>query len=403
MGAVPRLWAGIDAGKSHHHCVVIDEDGTRLLSKKVANCEDEILALIAEVAELSGGGEVVWATDLNQGGAALLIAILAGNGQALLYIPGRTVHHAARTYRGDGKTDAKDAGIIADQARMRRDLNPVRGGDEIAAELRMLAAHRTDLVADKTRAINRLRATLLEYFPGLEAAFDYSGRKAALVLLTRYQTPEQLRRAGVVRVTAWLKKQGCRNPEQIAQTAVDAAHRQHTTVPGEGAAALIVGRLAAEVLRLKEEVEEVESQLEARFRRHEWAETLLSMPGFGPLLAAEFIAATGGTMGHFESADRLAGIAGVAPVPRDSGRITGNLHRPKRYDRRLLRACYISAEAAARSHPESRAYYDRKRAEGKRHKQAVLALARRRINVIWALLRDHTLYGQTSLTTPLAA
>jgi transposase len=401
---MPRFWAGVDAGKTHHHCVVIDEDGTRLLSRKIANAEDDILGLLADVTELTAGGEVVWATDLNQGGAALLIAVLADNGQALLYIPGRTVHHAARTYRGDGKTDAKDAAIIADQARMRRDLTPVRSADEIAVELRMLASHRADLVADRTRAINRLRATLLEYFPGLEAAFDYAGRKAAVILLIQYQTPDQLRRAGVARVTARLRKAGARLPEQIAQTAVHAARAQHTIVAGQDAAAMIVKRLATEVLRLREEVEEVESQLEARFRRHQHAEPLLSMPGFGPLLAAEFIAFTGGTLTAFESADRLAGVTGVAPVPRDSGRISGNLHRPKRYSRRLLRTCYMAAEVAARSHPESRAYYDRKRREGKNHKQAVPVLARRRINVIWALLRDGTTFHQESPpSTPIAA
>ncbi len=401
---MPRLWAGVDAGKTHHHCVVIDVDGTRLLSRKIANTEDEILGLLADVTGLADDAEVVWATDLNQGGAALLIAVLAANGQPMLYIPGRTVHHAAGAYRGDGKTDAKDARIIADQARMRRDLSPARGADEIAVELRMLAAHRSDLVADRTRAINRMRATLLEYFPGLEAAFDYAQRKAAVILLTEYQTPEQLRRAGVARVTARLRKTGARQPEQIAQAAVDAGHAQHTVVPGQDAAAMIVKRLAGEVLRLREEVDEVESQLEARFRRHRHAESLLSIPGFGPLLAAEFIAYTGGTLTVFESADRLAGIAGVAPVPRDSGRISGNLHRPKRYSRRLLRTCYLSAEAAARHHPESRAYYDRKRREGKNHKQAVLALARRRINVIWALLRDGTTFHHESPpATPIAA
>ncbi|AAT89926.1 transposase [Leifsonia xyli subsp. xyli] len=400
---MPQLWAGIDAGKSNHHCVVIDETGTRLLSRKVANEEDDVLALLADVTELADSAPISWATDSNQGGAALLIAVLAAHGQEMLYVPGRTVHHAARTYRGDSKTDAKDAAIIADQTRMRRDIFPIRDGDEIAAELRMLAAHRTDLVADKTRAINRLRATLLGYFPGLEAAFDYATRKAALVLLTKYQTPAQLRRSGVTRVTAWLRNAGCHNPAAVAEAAVDAANRQHSVVPGQDAAALIVARLAREVLRLKEEVEEVESQLETRFRRHEWADTLLSIPGFGPLLAAEFIGATGGTMRHFANADRLAGTAGAAPVPCDSGRISGNLHRPKRYDRRLLRACYMSAEVATRHHPESRTYYDRKRAEGKRHKQAMLALAHRRINVIWALLRDGTTYQQRSLTTLAAA
>src|SRR6218665_1830465 len=144
---MPRYWARVDAGKAHHDCVVIDEGGTRLLSRKIANDKDEILTLLAEVTALDEDGEVVWATDLNQEGAALLIAVLAAKGQPMLYIPGRTAPHTAPTYRGDGKTDAKDAGIIAAQARMRRYLPPARGSDEIASGLRMLAAHRADLVS----------------------------------------------------------------------------------------------------------------------------------------------------------------------------------------------------------------------------------------------------------------
>lgn len=398
-----QVWAGIDAGKTHHHCVVINEDGTRLLSTRFTNDEHDILELLSSVTELPGADEVMWATDLNQGGASLLIAVLLAHGQELLYIPGRTVHHAAATYRGDGKTDAKDAAIIADQARMRRDLQHVRAGDQIATELRLLAAHRSDLVTDKTRTINRLRATLLEYFPALEAAFDFAHRKAALTLLTKYQTPTALRRSGAARITSWLAKHGCRNATLVATTALEAAQAQRTRVPVEDIAALIVARLAGEVLRLQGHIDEVDAQLEERLHRHTYAEILLSIPGFGPLLAAEFIAATGGTEHHYDSANRLAGIAGVAPVPRDSGRINGNHHRPKRYDRRLLRACYISAQTAARCNPESRAYYDRKRAEGKNHKQATLALARRRINVIWALLRDNTTYQHPLALLPQAA
>jgi transposase len=119
---------------------------------------------------------------------------------------------------------------------------------------------------------------------------------------------------------------------------------------------------------------------------------------FGVILGAEFLAATGGDMNVFDSADRLAGICGLAPVPRDSGRISGNLKRPRRYHRRLLRTCYLAAQSAARTDPASRTYYDRKRAEGKHHRQAVLALARRRLNVLWAMLRDHIPYETSTAT-----
>jgi len=149
------LWAGVDAGKSDHYCMVIDADGKRLLSRRVANDEAALEELISTVITLADDGELTWAIDLNAGGAALLITLLVAAEQRLLYIPGRTVHHASGGYRGEGKTDAKDAAVIADQARMRRDLAPLRADDDIAVELRILTARRTDLVADRTRAIKR--------------------------------------------------------------------------------------------------------------------------------------------------------------------------------------------------------------------------------------------------------
>ncbi len=120
--AGPSLWAGIDAGKLDHHCVLIDASGERLLSRRVRNDEAALTALIDDVIALADGGLVQWAIDLNAGGGALVISLLLARDQHLLYIPGRIVHHASAAYRGDGKTDAKDAAIIADQARMRRDL-----------------------------------------------------------------------------------------------------------------------------------------------------------------------------------------------------------------------------------------------------------------------------------------
>ena len=167
-----------------------------------------------------------------------------------------------------------------------------------------------------------------------------------------------------------------------------AGEAQFTVVPGEKDLPRMVHTLAAAVMALDEEISELEAQIEARFREHPDAEVITSMPGIGMTLGAEFIAATGGDMSVFGSSDRLAGVAGLAPVPRDSGKVSGNLRRPRRYSRRLLRMLYLSAQVATVCCPESKRYYQRKRVEGKSHKQAVLALARRRLNVLWALLRD---------------
>jgi transposase len=399
--AVPELWAGVDAGKSDHHCVVIDADGNKVLSRRVPNNEDELLELITDVRQLSA--DVLWAIDLNAGGGALLIALLVNHDQRLLYIPGRTVHHASGSYRGSGKSDAKDAFIIADQARMRRDLHPMTAGDEIAVDLRILTARRYDLVADRTRAINRLRAQLLEYFPALERAFDYSHSKAALILLTGYQTPAALRECGQEQLAAWLRTHKARNSAVIAKTALTAAQAQFTTIPGQATAAAMTARLAKGVMALDEEIAETEALIEARFREHRHTIALLSMPGIGPMLGAEIIGLTGGDLAAFGSVDRLAGVAGLAPVPRDSGRVQGNLRRPRRYNRRLLRAFYLSAQSAITWCPESKTFYERKRREGKVHKQAVLALARRRLNVVWALVRDDRTFQPSTARLAIAA
>jgi transposase len=384
-----RAWAGVDIGKGHHHVVALDADGEGLFSQRVANDERALAEVIGKVCALAD--VVTWAIDLHGSESALLVALLLGSGQTVMYVPGLTVNRAASSYRGSGKTDARDAHVIADQARMRRDLTVLRGDDELITELRMLVARRQDLVSDRTRAVNRLHGQLLGICPALELALDLTNR-GPLVLLTRFQSPAALREAGVAGVEAWLRARKVRGAAALAAAAVRAAGSQAMTLPGEQVAARLAAQLAEGVMALDAQVKEVDELIGDRFRRHPSAGVIASLPGIGVLLGAEFLAATGGDMDAFGSADRLASFAGVAPVPRDSGRISGNLHRPQRYHRGLQRVFYTSAMISIRCSPDSRRFYDRKRSEGKRHTQAVMALARRRVNVLWALLRDQRCY-----------
>ena len=80
-----------------------------------------------------------------------------------------------------------------------------------------------------------------------------------------------------------------------------------------------------------------------------------------------------------------------APATRRSGTSIRGEHPSRRGNKKLKRALILSAFAALH-HPPSRAYYDRKRAEGKRHNQAIIALARRLSEALFAMLRDGTLY-----------
>lgn len=110
----------------------------------------------------------------------------------------------------------------------------------------------------------------------------------------------------------------------------------------------------------------------------------------GAVLTAEFLAVAGGIT-RFPTGDQLPAAAALAPTLNQSGK-TRSLQRPLAGDRALKRVFYQSAFCALRRDPTSRTFYDRKRSEGKTHHQALIALARRRINVLHAMLRDRQPY-----------
>jgi hypothetical protein len=208
------------------------------------------------------------------------------------------------------------------------------------------------------------------------------------VLLAHYQRPKAIRRTGVSRLTKVLATAGVRNAATIAAAAVTAAKAQTVRLPGEDVGAGLVAELAQGVMNLDERIKHTDADIEDRFRRHPLAEVITSLPGIGFRLGAEFLAVVGDP-GLLQSPDQLAAWAGLAPVSKDSGKRTGRLHTPKRYSRRLRRVMYMSALTAIRCDPASKAYYQRKREQGKRPIPATICLARRRTNVLYALIRDN--------------
>ncbi|MFG2848440.1 IS110 family transposase [Kitasatospora sp. NPDC048296] len=384
-----HVWAGVDAGKGHHWAAVVDEGGATLWSKKIENDETAILTALGEILALAD--QVHWAVDISGTASALLLALLAAHGQQAVYVPGRTVNRMAGAYRGEAKTDARDAYVIAETARQRRDFTTIEVPAQLAADLALLTAHRSDLVADRVRMINRLRDVLTGIFPALERAFDYSAHKGALVLLTGYQAPASIRRRGRARLTAWLANRSVRGADAVAATALKAADAQRTVLPGEDVAAQIVADLAVQILALDDRLKQIDKQIRDTFHTHPQAEIIESLPGIGSILGAELIVAAG-DLSAYRDAGHLASAAGLVPVPRDSGRRTGNLHRPKRYSRRLRRLFYLSAQTSIIKDGPNRDFYLKKRGEGCKHVQAIIALARRRVSVLWALLRDNRIF-----------
>jgi len=399
---VPHVaWIGIDAGKLFHHATAIDAEGTVLWSQQVTNDQAVIEKLIAKAT--STASEVRWAVDLTSAHAALLLALLVAARQSVVYVPGRMVNRMSGAFAGEGKTDARDATVIAQTARLRRDLTQITTPDELVVELSLLVGHRADRMEDWVRGINRLRDLLTRVFPALERALDYTNR-APLILLTGYCTPAAVRQAGAQGLSEHLHVHRAHRGSipGIVTKALGAAQAQTVVLPGESTTATLITRLAGQLLELDREIKDLDKLITQRFRDHPQAKIIESMPGMGPILGAEFLAITAGDLAAFGSAARLATYAGLAPVPGDSGRRVGVLHRPQRYHRRLRHVFYMAAFASIKPDGPSRTFYQRKRAERQRHTRAMIALARRLVDVLWALLRDDRVWQPTTPSTATA-
>lgn len=397
LAQLNTAWVGIDVGKTHHWVCVVDADGKVLLSVKVGNDEAEIVALLARVASLAT--RLIWAVDIIGAPSALVLALLARAGQPVYYASGRVVAAMSAAYAGEGKTDAKDAYVIAETARLRRDLAAIDADTDLVRNLAVLTGHRADLIADRVRMINRLRDLMTSVFPCLERAFDYSSHKGALVLLTGYASPDRIRRVGQTRLASWLRNRHVRGSAEVAARAVSAARAQSVVLPGQELTASIIAELAGAILALDERLKALDARIEETFAEHPQAAVIRSMPGFGPFLGASLLVGAG-DLRAFPSAGHLAAAAGLVPVPNDSGRRSGNLHRPLRYSRPLRHVFYLSAQTSMMRAGPNRDYYLKKRARGATHTQAVIALARRRIDVLWALLRENRTW--TAAPPPLA-
>ncbi len=267
---------------------------------RIVNDRAAIGALITRAG--LAGVEVWWAVDLTCAAAALLVAA----GQRVLYVPSRIVNRMAGAFAGEGKTDARDARVIADTAGLRRDLIELLTPNELVVELSLLVAHRADLLADWVRGVSRLRELLTAIFPALERAFDYSTR-SALILVAGYQTPQAVPDAGPTELAAYFTDAGAwrRGVRAMVDNALIAAAAQTVRLPAEATNAALIARLARRLPDLDPEIKDTDRLLPDRFRMPPQAKIIESIPGVGPILGAGFLVATGG-LAAFGTPARLA-------------------------------------------------------------------------------------------------
>ncbi len=380
MDARPVI--GVDVGKEAHYAVALDGAGKQLKRTSLPNRQREIDDLVAWAKDLAA----VVVADQPHGAAALLIHACWEAEVQVGYLHGLAMARARDFYEGEAKTDPKDAFVIADVGR----LHPGRvhwlsPGAEERAQLELLCGHDEDLRADVNRLVNRLRGLMATHWPGVEAVLGERLLNTSICeLLTRYPDPGQFQRVGHARLVRFLQDRRARRPELLVDKILAAASEQHTVVAGSTTAARLVANLAQELRHQLNRRQALGKEIESCFFEQPQAEILISLPGMGPRLGARVLVEIG-DITRFESPSKLAAYAGLGPTPRQSGSSI-NTSAPSRGGNHRLKNALFLAAFASLSHPPSRAYYDRKRAQNRDHNEAVRCLARRRVDVLHSML-----------------
>lgn len=389
------VYLGLDDGKGEHHACALDNTGQRLHDKPLPQAEQRLRALYEQLSE---HGPVPVAVDQPASIGALPVMVARACGIDVAYLPGLAIRRIADLHPGNAKTDARDAHVIADAARtMPHTLRRVGMNDDALAGLEVIVGFDDDLAGELTRVTNRIHGLLTQIHPALERAIGARlQRKAVLELPSRFGGPTGLRAAGRRRLLAVARPRAPRSYEKIIGAIMAALDEQTVTVPGTKAAELVLPKLADQLADLLQQRSQAAAQVEEILDAHPFSAVLTSMPGVGVRTAARILLEVGdGTA--FPTAGHLAAYAGLAPVTRRSGSSICGEHPSRSGNKNLERAFFLSAFAAL-SDPTSRAYYDRKRPSA-----ALICLARRRCDVLYAMLRDGTLYQATAPVTPIAA
>jgi transposase len=384
------VWIGLDVGKEEHFAEVLDDQGERIFVRSVVNDQAALTSLLERAAEHGTPGLVI---DQPGSIAQLALAVARAREVPVAYVPGLVMRRAADLYPGEAKTDKRDAFVIADTGRTRRKqvhwLDA--GSDELLEQLRVLNGFDIDLAADQTRLSNRLRDALTSISPALERALGARLHQAGVRdLLGKYPTLTAMKAAGRSHISRAVKARSPRLATKLVDAVTSALESQSVTVPAEATIGRVITELVGELDRVYVRRDALASEIEEVFLAHPFGELLASMPGIGPRTGSRILAEIGDGS-RFASGDKLASYAGLAPVTRQSGKSINGESQSRRGNHRLKNAMFLAAFASLRS-PDSKAFYDRKRAEGKRHNAAVICLARRRCNVILAMINTQTPY-----------
>jgi len=389
-GSGAEVFVGVDMAKAEHYAQAITADGVEGFGRPIDNDQAAIEAMLEDAGR---HGTVALVIDMTASGAQLLLAIAAERGVPVAYVTGLQMRRAAELYAGTAKTDPRDAWVLADFARRNADrLTWLEVSDELLVRLRVLNGRDVDLATDSNRVINRCRDALVAVSPALERTVGHRlGQPGVRDAVARWSTPSALRSAGRTKVRNAIKKRSPRLADKVTDEIFDALDAQSVTLPAEETWGEVIADLLADLERIHARRTELGKTIEEVFLAHPLGAVLVTLCGFGPRTGARTLAEIGDP-NRFETGSRLASYAGLAPTDWRSGKSINGSFQHRGGNHRLKNAMFIAAFVATQFDPDAKAYYQRKRDEGKRHNAAVICVARRRCDLILAMLKNRTPY-----------
>jgi hypothetical protein len=385
-------------GLLNHDVEVMNEAGKVLARKRlpegVAGMAQLHGLVGAFLGEDAGAAEVIIGIETDRGPWA---AALAAAGYRVLAVnPLRAARFRERHGVSGAKSDAGDAHALADMVRTdSHQLRPAAGDSPQAGGIKVLARTHKTMIWERTRAVQRLRHQLREYFPAALEAFGDLDAPEALELLGKAPEPGRAARLTRAQVSAALKRARRRNITERATAILTVLRSEQLGQPEAltAAYAVTVRALVAVITALDEQAGVLEQQVRDHFGRHPDAEIIASQPGLGPVLGARVLAEFGDDPGRYADGKARRNYAGTSPVTRASGKRKVVAARFV-HNSRLLDALTAQAFSALSTSPGARAFYDQQRAKGHGHNDTLRRLASRLTGILHGCLKTRTLYNE---------
>ena len=345
---------GVDVHKRMHTFVAVDEVGKQL-GQVTVGADGKGHLKVLRWARLEFPGERIWGIEDCRHLSARLERDLLTGGEQVVRVPPKLMAQTRASARTRGKSDPIDALAVARAVLREPDL-PVAAHDLVSRELKLLVDRREDLVAERTRMINRFRWHLHELDPHLDPS------------------PRSLDRA---KTLAGLAEQLARFDGLVAELARD---------------------ILADIDRISQAITVLDRRIRDRVK--EQAVGLIGLPGCAALTAAKILGETAG-VSRFRSEACYAQHAGVAPIPVWSGNTAGRVRMSRAGNRQLNAALHRIAVTQIRLDGEGRRYYRKRLLAGDSSTEALRRLKRRLARIVFKTL--HSLDQPTTGSQPAAA